>query len=69
MQGDIIMHAMLTFTQMPQPMQSSSEIQAILAVWDTSIHSLPVQPSQLAKQDRLYLGLTSRAVWQAGLEI
>lgn len=31
----------LTLTQIPQPMQSSSERKAILSVGDTSIHSLP----------------------------
>jgi hypothetical protein len=31
----------LTFAQIPQPIQSSSEMKAILSVGDTSIHSLP----------------------------
>ena len=61
MQAYVTMHALLTFTQIPQPMQSSSEIQAILAVWDTSIHSLPAQSSLLKKQAQLYFGLTLRA--------
>jgi hypothetical protein len=33
----------LTFTQIPQPMQSSSEIHASLLLLDTSMHSLPAR--------------------------
>ncbi|KAI8595866.1 hypothetical protein EDD21DRAFT_344118 [Dissophora ornata] len=32
------------FTQIPQPMQRSSEIKAILEVGETSIHILPMKP-------------------------
>lgn len=32
-----------TFTQIPQPIQSSSESTAILDVGDTSIHNLPMR--------------------------
>ena len=69
MQAYVTMHALLTFTQMPQPMQSSSEIQAILAVEDTSIHSLPAQSSLFIRQAQLALERTLRAFQQAGLTL
>ena len=69
MQADVTADALLTFTQIPHPMQSSSEIQAILAVEDTSIHSLPAQSSLLTRQAQPDLRRTLRAVRQAGLRL
>jgi hypothetical protein len=40
--GGEVVHRTSTFTQIPQPMQSSSEIHEILEVGATSMHSLPV---------------------------
>jgi hypothetical protein len=37
-----------TFTQMPQPMHSSSDIHAILELGDTSMHSLPAQKPNIS---------------------